>query len=82
MNFYSEGKDFIYDENIESKDNKELKEIEKQIIKVLDAKIRPAVARDGGDIKFKKFKDGIVTVELQGSCSGCPSSYYDLKTRR
>ena len=77
--FYSEGKDFIYDENIESKDNKELKEIEKQIIKVLDAKIRPAVARDGGDIKFKEFKDGIVTVELQGSCSGCPSSTMTLK---
>ena len=77
--FYSEGKDFIYDENIESNDNKELKEIEKQIIKVLDAKIRPAVARDGGDIKFKKFKDGIVTVELQGSCSGCPSSTMTLK---
>ena len=77
--FYSEGKDFIYDENIESNDNKELKEIEKQIIKVLDAKIRPAVARDGGDIKFKEFKDGIVTVELQGSCSGCPSSTMTLK---
>ena len=77
--FYSEGKDFIYDENIESKDNKELKEIEKQIIKVLDAKIRPAVARDGGDIKFKEFKEGVVTVELQGSCSGCPSSTMTLK---
>ena len=77
--FYSEGKDFIYDENIESKDKKEFKEIEKQIIKVLDSKIRPAVARDGGDIKFKEFKEGVVTVELQGSCSGCPSSTMTLK---
>ena len=77
--FYSEGKDFIYDENVESKDKKELKEVEKQIIKVLDSKIRPAVAKDGGDIKFKEFKDGIVTVELQGSCSGCPSSTMTLK---
>ena len=77
--FYSEGKDFIYDENVESKDIKEFKEVEIQIIKVLDSKIRPAVAKDGGDIKFKEFKDGIVTVELQGSCSGCPSSTMTLK---
>ena len=54
-------------------------EIENRIIKVLDTKIRPAVARDGGDIKFKSFKDGVVQVELQGSCSGCPSSLMTLK---
>ena len=46
----------------------------KKIIDVLDTKVRPAVARDGGDIKFKSFVDGVVKVELQGSCSGCPSS--------
>ena len=46
---------------------------------VLDSKVRPAVARDGGDIKFKSFKDGVVRVELQGSCSGCPSSLMTLK---
>ena len=46
---------------------------------VLDSKIRPAVARDGGDITFKSFKDGVVTVELKGSCSGCPSSIMTLK---
>ncbi len=50
-----------------------------QIIEVLDSKIRPAVARDGGDIKFVSFKDGVVTVELRGSCSGCPSSLMTLK---
>ena len=50
-----------------------------QIIEVLDTKIRPAVARDGGDIKFKSFENGIVKVELQGSCSGCPSSLMTLK---
>ena len=54
-------------------------EIESRIIKVLDEKVRPAVAKDGGDIKFKSFKDGIVHVELQGSCSGCPSSLMTLK---
>ena len=46
---------------------------------VLNTKIRPAVARDGGDIKFKSFENGIVKVELQGSCSGCPSSLMTLK---
>ena len=47
--------------------------------KIIDEKVRPAVARDGGDIAFKSFKDGIVTVELKGSCSGCPSSIMTLK---
>ena len=51
----------------------------KKIIDVLDTKIRPAVARDGGNIKFKSFENGIVKVELQGSCSGCPSSLMTLK---
>ena len=46
---------------------------------VLDTKIRPAVARDGGDIKFKSFENGVVKVELQGACSGCPSSIMTLK---
>ena len=50
-----------------------------KIIEVLDTKIRPAVARDGGDIKFRSFEDGVVKVELQGSCSGCPSSLMTLK---
>ena len=50
-----------------------------KINEILDSKIRPAVARDGGDIAFKSFKDGIVTVELKGSCSGCPSSIMTLK---
>ena len=51
----------------------------KKIIDVLDTKIRPAVAKDGGDIKFKSFDNGVVKVELQGSCSGCPSSLMTLK---
>ena len=50
-----------------------------KIIEVLDTKIRPAVARDGGDIKFISFENGVVKVELQGSCSGCPSSLMTLK---
>ena len=50
-----------------------------KINEVLDSKIRPAVAKDGGDITFKSFADGVVTVELKGSCSGCPSSIMTLK---
>ena len=54
-------------------------EIIDKINEVLDSKIRPAVAKDGGDITFKSFTDGVVTVELKGSCSGCPSSIMTLK---
>jgi len=50
-----------------------------QINNILNTKIRPAVARDGGDIKFISFDSGIVRVELRGSCSGCPSSLMTLK---
>ena len=76
--FYADGKEFVIDENIKE-ENLDLSEIESKIIKILEEKIRPAVARDGGDIKFKEFKDGVVKVQLQGSCSGCPSSTMTLK---
>ena len=76
--FYVDGKEFVIDENIKEEDL-DLSEIESKIVKILEEKIRPAVARDGGDIKFKEFKDGIVKVQLQGSCSGCPSSTMTLK---
>ena len=76
--FYSDGKEFVIDENIKQEETN-LDEIEQKIVKILDQKIRPAVARDGGDIKFKEFKDGVVKVQLQGSCSGCPSSTMTLK---
>ena len=76
--FYSDGNEFVIDENLEEQ-NSNLGEIEQKIVKILDQKIRPAVARDGGDIKFKEFKDGVVKVQLQGSCSGCPSSTMTLK---
>jgi Fe-S cluster biogenesis protein NfuA len=76
--FYSSGKDYVIDKN-PFEINENLGELEKKIIKILDQKIKPAVAKDGGDIKFKEFKNGIVTVQLQGSCSGCPSSTITLK---
>ena len=77
--FYSNGREFVIDKSLDEKNNVEFIEIEKQIIKILETKIRPAVAKDGGDIKFKEFKEGVVKVELQGSCSGCPSSTMTLK---
>ena len=77
--FYSGGKEFVVDKNFDDNKQKNLADIEKKIIEILDKKIRPAVAKDGGDIKFKEFKDGIVKVQLQGSCSGCPSSTMTLK---
>ena len=77
--FYSNGKEFVFDKEIDSEKKSDFIDIEKKIISILDSKIRPAVAKDGGDIKFKEFKDGIVKVQLQGSCSGCPSSTMTLK---
>ena len=76
--FYADGKEFVIDENVKEEISN-LNEIEEKIVKILEQKIRPAVARDGGDIKFKEFKDGVVKVQLQGSCSGCPSSTMTLK---
>ena len=76
--FYSSGKKSVVEKSL-NEETENLEEIEKKIVKILDQKIRPAVAKDGGDIKFKEFKDGIVKVQLQGSCSGCPSSTMTLK---
>jgi len=76
--FYVSGKECVIEKTLEE-DKKNLQEIEKRIVKILDEKIRPAVAKDGGDIKFKEFKNGTVKVQLQGSCSGCPSSTMTLK---
>ena len=77
--YYSNGNEIVIDNNRINSNESDLSEIEKQIVKILETKIRPAVARDGGDIKFKEYKDGVVTVNLQGSCSGCPSSTMTLK---
>ena len=77
--FYSSGKEFVIANELFEEKKDEHNEIEKKIISILEKKIRPAVAKDGGDIKFKEFKDGVVKVELQGSCSGCPSSTMTLK---
>ena len=78
--YFANNKNPILSEELKTvKPSDEGDETIKKIIEVLDTKIRPAVARDGGDIKFKSFEDGVVKVELQGSCSGCPSSLMTLK---
>ena len=81
--YYSKGHDAVIKKDLEKAklkpESKESNETINKIIEVLDAKVRPAVARDGGDITFKSFENGIVTVELKGSCSGCPSSIMTLK---
>ena len=87
--YYSKGNDVVVSKDLrlakilnkstEDAQPVQSNEIINKIKEVLDSKIRPAVAKDGGDITFKSFKDGIVTVELKGSCSGCPSSIMTLK---
>ena len=80
---YLLGNNVVIEKNFEKKDvnlkTNEPNEIISKIKEVLDSKIRPAVARDGGDIIFKSFEDGVVKVQLKGSCSGCPSSIMTLK---
>ena len=77
--FYANGNEFIIDKNVQEKTQQNYTEIEKKIINILETKVKPAVARDGGDIKFEEFKNGVDKVKLQGSCSGCPSSTMTLK---
>ena len=77
--FFEQGNELIIDKKSYIKIGENYKDIEKKIITILETKVKPAVANDGGDIKFVNYKDGIVKVKLQGSCSGCPSSVITLK---
>ena len=81
--YYSKGNNVVVKKNENKIENNTYpdrsNEVINKIIEVLDLKVRPAVAKDGGDITFKSFKDGVVVVELKGSCSGCPSSIMTLK---
>ena len=77
--YYEKGNLSVIEKKNNKVNNTNFGEVEKKIINVLETKVRPAVARDGGDIVFQNYKDGIVTVKLQGSCSGCPSSTITLK---
>ena len=77
--FFDEGNQLIIDKKSDNPKKENYKDIEKKIISVLETKVKPAVANDGGDIKFLDYKNGIVKVKLQGSCSGCPSATITLK---
>ena len=77
--FFGQGNKLIIDKNINHNNQENYQDIEKKIVNILETKVKPAVANDGGDIKFLNYKDGIVKVKLQGSCSGCPSSTITLK---
>ena len=83
MDHYNSGQQTITKEkkvDIVSDDNDQKdSEIVKQIKELLDTRVRPAVAMDGGDIIYDSFKDGIVYLHMQGACSGCPSSTATLK---
>lgn len=58
----------------------DLDEIEKQIVEIIETRVRPSVAMDGGDIIYEGFRDGIVYLKMRGACSGCPSSTVTLKS--
>ena len=83
MDHYNSGEETISKDK--KNDNESLKsdenddDIVKQIKELLDTRVRPAVAMDGGDIVYDSFKDGIVYLHMQGACSGCPSSTATLK---
>jgi Fe-S cluster biogenesis protein NfuA len=69
----------LYNGNVAA-ESEELDPIVKQIREIIDTRVRPSVAMDGGDITFESFQDGIVYLKLQGACSGCPSSSATLKS--
>ena len=70
---------FTETKTVSTEHNAPQNDVEAKIIEILDQYIRPAVENDGGLITFKEMKDGIVTVQMRGACSGCPSSTMTLK---
>lgn len=79
IKFLEEGKLILDSKGPEIENDKSDSETVKKIKSILDEYIKPAVEQDGGAITFHSFKEGVVTVTLQGSCSGCPSSTITLK---
>ena len=80
MDHYASGKEVI--EKIQNNSNTPLNEdsdVVKQIKELIDQRVRPAVAMDGGDISFCSFENGVVTLQMKGACAGCPSSTATLK---
>jgi Fe-S cluster biogenesis protein NfuA len=86
MEHFMRGEDVIKDEHLAAATapraaaSEHDSDIVKQIVEILDTRIRPAVAMDGGDIEFDTYDDGIVYLYMRGACAGCPSSTMTLKS--
>ena len=79
MEHYASGESVLLVNSSDLNDETNDSETVQQIKKLLETRVRPAVAMDGGDIQFESFEDGIVTLLMKGACSGCPSSTATLK---
>ena len=80
MDHYASGKEVITKtHNVTNESKDEDSEVVKQIKELIDQRVRPAVAMDGGDISFCSFENGVVTLQMKGACAGCPSSTATLK---
>ena len=82
MDFLQSGEEILHEESGASSDDIHEgpdSETVKKIIDLLDTRVRPAVAQDGGDITFQSFQKGVVYLHMQGACAGCPSSTMTLK---
>lgn len=69
----------VFDQETQKINRDDLPEIERQIIELIETRVKPSVAMDGGNIEYKGFEDGVVLLELHGACAGCPSSSITLK---
>jgi len=76
LDFFTTGEKAVLEDE---KVNDDSSDVEKQILGLIDARIRPAVQQDGGDIAYKGFENGVVYVEMQGNCVGCPYASVTLK---
>lgn len=79
MEHFGSGQPILLDDGADETGDEDDDEVVSQIKELLDTRVRPAVAMDGGDIVFQGFEDGIVYLHMQGACSGCPSSTATLK---
>ncbi len=79
MMHFQAGKPVLIDEPAAVAGDQPVDEISAKIVELLDTRVRPAVAQDGGDIIFRGYEDGIVYLHMQGACSGCPSSTATLR---
>ncbi len=80
MEHFSTGGEIVSPAFFEKKDAIEEDEISAQIRELIETRVRPMVAMDGGDIEFESFDDGIVMLKMRGACAGCPSSTMTLKS--